>query len=117
MQPPSLRRTNIRGNSGQRGAEEEDDKKEEEIMDVSPADDLTTMISVSATPAATDQFLHTPDFRRHYVEFVPVDALMAPRLATIGWMAPMDALINKGVESGKIIVHDVKDISLKKPRL
>ncbi|GMH71655.1 hypothetical protein TL16_g05711 [Triparma laevis f. inornata] len=55
--------------------------------------------------------MHTPEFRRHFVDFVPVDALMALRLATKGWNAAVDALIDEGVESGTMIVHGGKDIS------
>ncbi|GMI16749.1 hypothetical protein TrLO_g3672 [Triparma laevis f. longispina] len=55
--------------------------------------------------------MHTPEFRRHFVEFVPVDALMALRVVTKGWNAAVDALIDEGVESGEMLVHDGKDIS------
>ena len=55
--------------------------------------------------------MHTPELRRYFVEFVPVDALMALRLATKGWNAAADALIDEGVRSGELIVHDGKDIS------
>ncbi|GMH48459.1 hypothetical protein TL16_g00293 [Triparma laevis f. inornata] len=41
---------------------------------------------LSSTPPAqhTDEFMHTPEFGIHFVGFVPVDALMALRLATKG---------------------------------
>ena len=55
--------------------------------------------------------MHTPDFRRHFVEFVHVQTLMALRMATKGWNAAADALIDEGVGSGAMIVHDGKDIS------
>ncbi|GMH78357.1 hypothetical protein TL16_g07768 [Triparma laevis f. inornata] len=46
---------------------------------------------------------------------VPVDALMALRLATKGWNAAVDALIDAliddGVRSGELMVYDGKDIS------
>ncbi|GMH76192.1 hypothetical protein TrLO_g4025, partial [Triparma laevis f. longispina] len=53
--------------------------------------------------------MYTPEFRRHFVEFVPVDALMALRLATKGWNAAADALIDEGVRSGELMVHDGRD--------
>ncbi|GMH57794.1 hypothetical protein TL16_g02781 [Triparma laevis f. inornata] len=56
--------------------------------------------------------MHTPEFRRHFAEFVPGDTLMMLRLATKVWNTAADVLIDEGVESGMIIVHDGKDISL-----
>ena len=50
------------------------------------------MTTVSAAPAVTDQFMHTPEFRRHFVEFVHVQTLMALRVAMKGWNAAVDAL-------------------------
>ena len=47
---------------------------------------------------------------RHFVEFVHAQTLMAFRVATKGWNAAADALIDKGVASGAMIVHDRKDI-------
>ncbi|GMH65393.1 hypothetical protein TL16_g07623 [Triparma laevis f. inornata] len=57
--------------------------------------------------------MHTPEFRRHFVDFVPVDALMILRCATKGWKAQTDtdAFIDKGVKSGELIVHDGRDFS------
>ncbi|GMI18372.1 hypothetical protein TrLO_g7913 [Triparma laevis f. longispina] len=55
--------------------------------------------------------MHTPEFRRHFIEFVPGDTLMRLRLATKGWNAAADAFIDEGVKSGEIIVHGGKDIS------
>ncbi|GMH67910.1 hypothetical protein TL16_g04795 [Triparma laevis f. inornata] len=57
--------------------------------------------------------MHTSAFRIHFFDFVPVDALMALRVATKGWNAAVDALIDEGVRSGELIVHDGKDISFK----
>ena len=72
---------------------------------------MTTSTAVSDAPAATDQFMHTPEFNRHFVEFVPGDTLMNLRLETMCWNAAADALIDKGVKSGEIIVHHGKCIS------
>ncbi|GMH74172.1 hypothetical protein TL16_g06390 [Triparma laevis f. inornata] len=60
---------------------------------------------------ATDQFMYTPEFRRHFVEFVHVQTLTKLRLATKGWNAAADAMIYEGLQSGELIVHDGKDIS------
>ncbi|GMI16881.1 hypothetical protein TrLO_g1710 [Triparma laevis f. longispina] len=54
--------------------------------------------------------MHTPEFRRHFVEFVPGDSLMTLRLATKGWKAAADAFIDEGVRSDAIIVHGGNDI-------
>ncbi|GMI09051.1 hypothetical protein TrLO_g3197 [Triparma laevis f. longispina] len=70
------------------------------------------MTTVSAAAAATDHFIHTPEFKRHFVDFVHVQTLMKLRLATKGWNTAADALIDEGVESGDLIVHGGKDISL-----
>ncbi|GMH80152.1 hypothetical protein TL16_g08424 [Triparma laevis f. inornata] len=56
--------------------------------------------------------MHTHEFKRHFVDFVPLDALMALRVATKGWNAAADALMDEGVESSTIMVHDGKDISM-----
>ncbi|GMI09820.1 hypothetical protein TrLO_g414 [Triparma laevis f. longispina] len=55
--------------------------------------------------------MHTPEFQRHFVGFVHVETMMALRLATKGWNAAADALIDEGVESGELIVHYGKDIA------
>ena len=88
---------------GKRGAGDEEKQDEEGI--------IATLPTVSTVPATTDQFMHTPEFRRHFVEFVPVDALMALRLATKGWNAAVDALIDEGLISGAMIVHGGNDKS------
>ncbi|GMH74112.1 hypothetical protein TrLO_g4787 [Triparma laevis f. longispina] len=56
-------------------------------------------------------FMHTPEFRRHFVYFVPVDALMALRLAMKAWKVVAEEVIDEGVESSTMIVHDGQDIS------
>ncbi|GMI17041.1 hypothetical protein TrLO_g15320 [Triparma laevis f. longispina] len=55
--------------------------------------------------------MYTPEFKTHFVKFVHVQTLMALRVATKGWNAAADALIDKGVKSGAIIVHSGNDIS------
>ncbi|GMH79062.1 hypothetical protein TrLO_g7740 [Triparma laevis f. longispina] len=55
--------------------------------------------------------MHTPEFWRHFVDFVHVEMLMVLRLATKGWNAVADALIDEGVRSRELMVHGGKDIS------
>ena len=105
--------------SRKRGGEDEGDEDGEEIVEGTAVDNSTTLTTVSAAPAATDQFIHTPEFRRHFVEFIHVQTLMALRVVTKGWNVAADALIDEGVASGVMMVHDGKDISWKvvRPRL
>ena len=45
----------------------------------------TTSTTVSTVPATTNQFMHTPKFRRHFADFVHVQTLMALRSTTKVW--------------------------------
>ncbi|GMH90486.1 hypothetical protein TL16_g11783 [Triparma laevis f. inornata] len=56
--------------------------------------------------------MHTPEFRRYFVEFAPVDVLMALRVATTAWKVVAEEVIDECVKSGAIIVHDGKSISV-----
>ena len=55
--------------------------------------------------------MHTPEFRRHFVEFVHVQTLMAFRSTTKAWKAVAEEVIDDRVSSGQLMVHDGKDIS------
>ncbi|GMH65501.1 hypothetical protein TrLO_g8845 [Triparma laevis f. longispina] len=55
--------------------------------------------------------MHTPEFRRHFFGSVHVQTFMALRVATKGWNAAADALIDEGVASGAMIVHGGKGTS------
>ena len=68
---------NTRKLSRKRGAEHEEKEDGEGIIDLPPTANSTTLTTPLTAHAATDQFMHTPEFKRHFVEFVPVDALMA----------------------------------------
>ena len=70
--------------SRKRGGEDEEDEDEEGSNEGTAVDNSTTMTTVSTAPATTDQFMHTPEFKRHVVEFVHVQTLMALRVATKG---------------------------------
>ncbi|GMH73206.1 hypothetical protein TL16_g13234 [Triparma laevis f. inornata] len=50
------------------------------------------------------------DFRKYFLLFVSDDALMALRLATKAWKRVVDAFIDEGVESGRMIIHGGKNI-------
>ncbi|GMH66961.1 hypothetical protein TL16_g04554 [Triparma laevis f. inornata] len=90
-----------------RGAGDEENQYEEGI--------IATLRTVSTVPATTDQFMHTTEFRRHFVEYVPDDTLMALRLATKPWMRDIENLLRRIIENGgqrgSMIVHDGNDIS------
>ncbi|GMI01203.1 hypothetical protein TrLO_g9504 [Triparma laevis f. longispina] len=58
--------------SRKRGGEDEEDEDGEESIEGEVVVDLTAYKTVSAAPAVTDQFMHTPDFRRHFVKLVHV---------------------------------------------
>ena len=58
-----------------------------------------------------NNFLSTNDFRRLLVPFIPDDTLMALRCATKAWQVIVEEVIDEGVASDEIIVHDGKDIS------
>ncbi|GMI13623.1 hypothetical protein TrLO_g8556 [Triparma laevis f. longispina] len=62
------------------------DEKDEDIDEIikSVVEITTTSTAVSAAPAMVDAFMPTPEFRRHFVNYVPVDAAMAQRLAMKG---------------------------------
>ena len=100
-----------RETGGRRGAGDEGNEDEEGILDLPPAASLPISTVVSTVSATTDQFMFTPEFRRHFVEYVPGDTLMTLRLVTKGWKAAADAFIDKGVESSVILVHDGNVIS------
>ncbi|GMH93051.1 hypothetical protein TL16_g12522 [Triparma laevis f. inornata] len=68
---------------------------------------------LSANPPAqhTDDFMRTPKFKRHFVEFVPDDTLMTLRSTTKAWKAVVEEVIDERIESGVMLVHGGKDIS------
>ncbi|GMI10661.1 hypothetical protein TrLO_g9005 [Triparma laevis f. longispina] len=93
------------------GGEDEGEENEEGILDVPPASGSPISTTVSTAPAATNQFMHTHGFRRHFIEFVHVQTLMVLRVTTKGWKAVAEALIDEGVKSGELMVHDGNDAS------
>ena len=58
-----------------------------------------------------DDFLHTPDFRRHFINFVFVDTLMSLRCLSKSWNTVVDSTISLKVKSGSIIVHNGNDVT------
>ncbi|GMH75115.1 hypothetical protein TrLO_g12824 [Triparma laevis f. longispina] len=91
---------------GKRGAGDEG------IIQLPPAESLSTLTTVPTVPTTTDQFIFTPAFRRHFFKYVPGDTLMRLRLATKGWKAAADVFIDEGMRRGPIIVHGGNDISI-----
>ncbi|GMI09598.1 hypothetical protein TrLO_g6556 [Triparma laevis f. longispina] len=51
------------------GSGDEGDENEEGIPEVLTAEKLMTSTTQSTVHAITDQFMHTSEFRRHFVEF------------------------------------------------
>ncbi|GMI06476.1 hypothetical protein TrLO_g11806 [Triparma laevis f. longispina] len=51
------------------------------------AENPTTLTTVSTVPSTNYQFMHKPEFRSHFVEFVHVQVLMALRFTTKAWKA------------------------------
>ncbi|GMH92928.1 hypothetical protein TL16_g12492 [Triparma laevis f. inornata] len=95
-----------------KGSGDEEKENVEGILDLPLVESLMISTTVSTVPATTDQFMYTPEFRRHFVEFVTGDTLMTLRLATKGWRAAADAFIDEGVKSGAMMVHGGTAISM-----
>ena len=104
-----------RERNGKRGAGDEEDVNGEETVLEAAAEITTTLTTEitapTAAPAVVDAFMHTTEFRRHFVEFVHGETLVTLRSTTKGWKAVADVLIKDGVMSGEIMVHDGNDIS------
>ena len=81
------------------------------LSSVSASENSTTLAIVPTAPAVVDEFMYTPEFRRHFVDFVHVQTLMALRVATKGFNVAADVLIDEGVRSGKLMVHGGNDLS------
>ncbi|GMH81935.1 hypothetical protein TL16_g09094 [Triparma laevis f. inornata] len=101
----------IREMSRKRGSRDEEKQNEEGILDHPPAESSTTSTPPPTAPVRVDEFMFTESFMIHFVEYVQGDTLMRLRLATKGYNAAADALIDKGVESGTMIVHGGNDLS------
>ncbi|GMH68139.1 hypothetical protein TrLO_g13714 [Triparma laevis f. longispina] len=96
--------------SRKRGRDDEEDEDEDGKIEGSAAANSTTVTMVSAALAVVDAFMHTPEFRRHLVDFVPVGALVVLRSSTKVWKAVAEEVVDEGASSGEIIVHDGKAI-------
>ncbi|GMH67283.1 hypothetical protein TL16_g04640 [Triparma laevis f. inornata] len=70
-----------------------------------------TLAHPPTAPAVIDQFMHTPELGKHFIGFVHVRTLMALIFTTKRWNAAADALIDEGVQSGELMVHNGTDIS------
>ncbi|GMH50167.1 hypothetical protein TrLO_g9423 [Triparma laevis f. longispina] len=78
-----------------RGLEDEGNEEEEELTEVPLVESLTISTVVSTVPATMDQFMHTPEFRIPFVDFVHVQTLMALRPTTKGWKATAEEVIDE----------------------
>ena len=97
--------------SGKKGAGDEVNENGEGIPEVPPTESLPILTVVCTVPATIDQFMFTPEFRRHFVEFVSVDTLMMLRFVTKGYRDAVDAFTDGGVRSGELMVHAGNNLS------
>ncbi|GMH60110.1 hypothetical protein TL16_g02976 [Triparma laevis f. inornata] len=97
--------------SEEKGEGGEEDEDEEGTFKAAAAESLTISTVVSTVLATIDQFMFTDDFKRLFVGLVRWDTLMTLRLATQAWKRVVEAFIYEDVRSGKLIVHDGKDLS------
>ncbi|GMH74760.1 hypothetical protein TrLO_g3376 [Triparma laevis f. longispina] len=58
---------------GKRGEGDEGDGNEEGILDLPYVESLSILTVVSTVPVTTDQFMFTPEFRRHFVNYIRGD--------------------------------------------
>ncbi|GMH60114.1 hypothetical protein TrLO_g12423 [Triparma laevis f. longispina] len=97
--------------NGEKGAGDEGNENGEGIPEVPPTESLPISTVVCTVPATIDQFMFTPEFRRHFVEFVSVDTLMMLRFVTKGYRDAADAFTDGGVRSGELMVHAGNNLS------
>ncbi|GMH60874.1 hypothetical protein TL16_g03144 [Triparma laevis f. inornata] len=96
--------------SGKRGAGDEEKQDEEDTIEATSTANSTTLSTVSTAPAAVDDFMNTIEFMILFFPFVRVQTLMALRILNKEWNGVVDALINEGVESGELFVHDGNNV-------
>ena len=65
----------------------------------------------SVAPFPKDDFLQTDNWRRLFIENVPVDTLLTMRLLCKDWRRVVDKFIDRKVESGVMIVVGANDLS------
>ncbi|GMH57914.1 hypothetical protein TrLO_g13696 [Triparma laevis f. longispina] len=68
------------------GGEDEEKENGEGAINASSAVTSSTLMTVSTVTATTNQFMHSPEFRRHFVDYIRDDTFMALRFATKLWM-------------------------------
>ncbi|GMH88592.1 hypothetical protein TL16_g11197 [Triparma laevis f. inornata] len=91
--------------SGKRGAEDEQNEEGEGFVEVPPAESLSISTTASTVPATTDQFMYTPEFRRHFVEFVPLDTLLTMKVISKEFEETTREYIAWRVKNGEMILH------------
>lgn len=94
-----------------------------DIIDVPQAESLTISTevptvpatTVSTAPASVDQFMHTPRFKRHFVEYVIVETLVVLRLTSKPWMREIENFLRRIVansgQRGELIAHGGHDLT------
>ncbi|GMH51876.1 hypothetical protein TL16_g01110 [Triparma laevis f. inornata] len=97
--------------SGKRGAGDEEKEDGEEIIEIPSAESLTISTTDSTIPVPVDDFMNAIEFIRLFAPLVHEQTLMALRVLNKEWNGMADVLIDKGVRSGAMMVHDGKDIS------
>ncbi|GMI15276.1 hypothetical protein TrLO_g7841 [Triparma laevis f. longispina] len=95
---------------GSRGAGDEEKEDEGRTIDLPPLASLPISSTVSTAPAATDQFMHTPEFRRHFVDFVPLGTLLTMKAISKEFKEMTREYIARRVESGEMVLHRGVDI-------
>ncbi|GMH89131.1 hypothetical protein TL16_g11361 [Triparma laevis f. inornata] len=93
--------------NGKRGLGDEGGENEEEILEATAAANSTTGL------APVDGFLNSVDFRRKLLEYVqPLSpVLLMLRALCTEWRELVEVKVDRGFESGSIIVHGGKDIT------
>ncbi|GMH76296.1 hypothetical protein TL16_g07031 [Triparma laevis f. inornata] len=97
------------------GNGDEEKQNGEESIEIPSVESLMISKIFFTVPASNDQFMHTPEFRRHFVEYVSDDTLMALGLATKPWMREIESLLRRIVENGgqrgEVIVNGGKNLA------
>ncbi|GMI15319.1 hypothetical protein TrLO_g10503 [Triparma laevis f. longispina] len=107
----SKERHEIGETSRKRGGKDEEKQNGEGIL----TENLTTLMTAFPAPAAANKFMYTPEFRTHFVGYVPGDTLMALKLATKGWSQELEkhlkSVVKNGSLRGELLVLGGNDIS------
>ncbi|GMH86201.1 hypothetical protein TL16_g10468 [Triparma laevis f. inornata] len=95
---------------GKRGSGYEGNEDEEEPIKTTSAATSSTLTTVSTVPAPVDDFMHTLEFKISCIPFVHEQSLTALRILNKEWNGVADVLIDEGVKSCTMMVHDGMNI-------